>query len=667
MNAPANLAYRHDIDGLRAISMLVILIVHLDLPWLPGGFVAVDLFFVISGYVITRIIFGSMQQGRFSLRDFYRRRVRRLLPAMAFMLSATLVACSVLLPPAAFLEFAASVVAVIFFAANFFFWNASDYFAVAAELKPLLHCWTLAVEEQLYLVFPPLLLWLARRSSTAARVGTVALFALSFVTCVYLTYTDKLAAFYLMPARAWEFLAGAIVAMDILPRLQKQWLREAFTVAGLLLIASAMLVIREQDAFPGFYALWPVLGCVLIIHGGNTADARAAAFLRWQPLVYIGCISYSLYLWHWPLIALANNLVQGELSPWLKLALAAAAIGLGSFSYHVVEQPFRRHHKAIAWLTLRRGLALSALIALAGSGAYALVRHGDYGAYQDLLQSQQDYRGYRPPCDLANPAAENIRACTFGDHAAQKTFLMWGDSHAFALFPAFDIAATQQGWRGLWVNRAGCPPLFDVWRLDGQGTRINGIPSDTNCAETAQVVRDYLRAQPVDLIFLVSRWSIWEQGLIQNGRLRQDNHFLSDATTQSHDAAAAAVVYERALRNTVAELVEQMRIPVVALAPVPVLSRPVAELAPTDVALTRADYDRQLDFTARVFDDLSRHTPAFAWIDISDAFCTPFVCLAFDNGQPLYADDNHTSRAGALRLTRLVDAALARATAQRVP
>lgn len=644
------LSYRHDIDGLRAISMLVILIVHLDLPVLPGGFVAVDLFFVISGYVITRIIFKSMTEGRFSLRDFYERRTRRLLPAMAVMLLTTLLACVVLLPPSVFLEFSTSVIATIFFAANFFFWHASDYFAVAAEFKPLLHCWTLAVEEQLYLVFPLLLMLLARRSRAFAINGTLMAFALSFACCVYLTYTSKLAAFYLMPSRAWEFLAGAIVALDVLPRLQRQWLRESFTVTGMVLIATAMLVIREQDAFPGFYALWPVAGCAFIIYGGNDGACRSAAPLRWKPLVYIGCISYSLYLWHWPLIALANNIVEGELPLAMKATLAAAAIALGSLSYHFIEQPFRTNAKAMSMLTLRRGMLAASTVAACGLLAYVATINGKYGAYLELAEKEQNYRGYRAPCDLSKSTPQDVESCTFGDVSASKTFLMWGDSHAFTLFPAFDVAATQAGWRGIWTNRAGCPPLFDVYRLDGKSLGFDGRPQDTYCASTGGQVRRYLREHPVDLVFLVSRWSIWDRGYIKQGRLQEATHFLSDASTQSYDAANSAIVFERALHNTVKEIANDMKIPVVAIGPVPVLPRLVSEIDPATVALTRAEYDAQKAFSARVFDDLVREVAGFRWIDVTDDYCTALVCLAYDNGKPLYGDDNHTSHLGALKI-----------------
>lgn len=653
MSPKTSLAYRTDIDGLRAVSMLTILIFHLEFPILPGGFAAVDLFFVISGYVITRIIYKNMVEKSFSLKDFYARRVCRLLPAMAVMLIATLLMSGFLLPPASFLELSTSVAAVIFFMANVFFWYSSDYFSVAAELKPLLHCWTLSVEEQLYIFFPLLLYWAASRSRTAAISVVLVTTLLSFLLCIFLTSYNEPAAFYLMPSRAWEFLLGAIVALGVLPKLNSQFIRELLTVCGMLLIATAFLFMDESMPFPGYYALWPSLGCMLVIYGGNYGECRSAAILQFAPLRYIGRISYSLYLWHWPLIAIANNIIQGDLSLVQKLSLAGLSIALGSISYHYVEQPFRRNKRVMQWLSIKKGAVIASFVALAGGAGYAYTMNSDYGRYLRLAEESKAYANYPQPCRFDQPGKVVLSECSFGDLESDKTFMVWGDSHAMVMMPAFITAAKTQGWRGIWGGRPGCPPLFGVYRLDG-------VSNASACTvESGEKVRAFLVEQPVDMLFLTSRWSIFEFGYMKNGRLQSATHFLSDDKAQGYDAATSKEVLERSIYSTVGQFATELNLNTVIVGAIPVLPKNISEFSPRDLVLIRENYDKQKKMSAEIFTDLEQRYNNVSWIDPTRHFCTAYACMAFDGDTPLYHDDNHVSLHGALKLVGEIERALA--------
>lgn len=336
--------YRADIDGLRAVAVMAVVLHHLSPSWVPGGFIGVDVFFVISGYLITGIIRREMRDGSFTFGRFYERRIRRLFPALFTVLAFVLVAGWFVLLPSDYLATLRAAAATIVFSANIHFWQVqTDYFAFDAKLNPLLHMWSLGVEEQFYLLFPGVVLlihrWIPRWLVTAMLAG----FFLSLALSILFTPTRFVASYFLLPTRAWELLAGGLLAVMPLRQITSRPWAELLTWAALLAILVPAFHYTQATPFPGHAALLPVMGTVVLVWLGANRQLTVSALLRLRPVVYIGVISYSLYLWHWPLIVFAK--FQNGLNPldqgWL-IALLLLSVGLAALSHRLIETPFRK-------------------------------------------------------------------------------------------------------------------------------------------------------------------------------------------------------------------------------------------------------------------------------------------------------------------------------------
>ena len=296
----AALGYRRDIDGLRALAVVPVLLFHVDLWPFSGGYVGVDIFFVISGYLIASIIGHDLAEGRFTLTGFYVRRIRRIFPALFVMIAFTILVGGLILLPLDYRRLGASALATTLFASNIYFARQSGYFGASAEEAPLLHSWSLAVEEQFYIVFP-LLMLVGWRLGGRYRLLLSMVAGLSLLSAMHMVETAPASAFYLPHTRGWEFLGGAMLAVGRLPAFRSPQIANAAAAAGAALIGWAVLRFSAATPFPGAHALFPVVGAMLILHAGRTGSLVSGALSKPAP-VFIGRISYSLYLWHWPLI-----------------------------------------------------------------------------------------------------------------------------------------------------------------------------------------------------------------------------------------------------------------------------------------------------------------------------------------------------------------------------
>ncbi len=472
-----NPAYRPDIDGLRAVAVLSVVLYHAGVPFLPGGFVGVDIFFVISGYLITRIIAREIAEKRFSIVTFYERRTRRIFPALFVMLAVSFVAASMIALPAEFKEFGDSLTAATFFVSNIYFWQTADYFGGPAHLKPLLHTWSLAVEEQFYIVFPLLLLALTRWARGHLFRVLVAVTALSFAASLWAVAAKPNAAFYLLPTRFWELMAGALVALGAVPAISDHRWANVFAATGLVLIACAVLFFSSATAFPGAAALLPVLGAALVIHAGTTTqDTVAARLLSMRPMVFVGLLSYSLYLWHWPVLAFAR-MARGEmLAPSETALLVAVSFVLAVLSWRFVEKPFRERRIAAKRVPLFRA-ASAAMAAMLAIGVFANAtdgwpqRHDDYAPPAIAGLERMNLATCFLKEDQPATAWAGADTCRNGDASKPRIFL-WGDSFAAHLVPGL---ADELGHRFQTVQytAGGCPPLLgvDVPAASGSGCR----------------------------------------------------------------------------------------------------------------------------------------------------------------------------------------------------
>ena len=470
--------YRPEIDGLRAVAVVPVILFHAGFELFSGGYVGVDVFFVISGYLITTIIAGELAEGRFSLRRFYERRARRILPALFFVMLCCLPFAWMWMLPAQFKDFSHALIAVSFFASNILFWRQSDYFAPAAEENPLLHTWSLAVEEQFYIGFPLLMLVLWRSGQGPVFWTVAGLSLLSLILAEWGWRTAPDANFYLLPTRAWELGAGALCALWLHERTPQA--RPLLAGLGLGLIVMSVLVYDAATPFPSLYALAPVGGTVLIILYGG-AGTLTARLLSGRLMVGIGLISYSAYLWHQPLFAFARLRSPTHPSAELMALLAVAALGLAWLSWRHVELPFRCRPRpalpAQRTVFAASGIATALVIAMGVSGHVSNGREAlwrsanpDRAHMLDLLSEAS--RSYEPLNDIeiahsgslldnidcrfhvtafTEAVAERLFACHTNHGAGDAVF---GDSHARDLYNGIHMRSESDFVFG--VSNGGC-------------------------------------------------------------------------------------------------------------------------------------------------------------------------------------------------------------------
>ena len=499
--------YRADIDGLRAIAVLSVVFGHARLPGFSGGFVGVDVFFVISGFLITSILRDEMDRGRYSILAFYDRRIRRILPALFVVLAVTTTIASFVLLPDDFDQYGRSLIATTAFLSNVFFWREVGYFDDPAEFNPLLHSWSLAVEEQFYIIFPIVLFLIfrfwKRGLAPALWLGAI----LSFVISVWAVGRYPGGAFYLLPSRAWELLLGSLLAIGAMPIPRTPLFREGMGLVGLGLIAAAVLAYDDATSFPGAAALLPCLGAVFLIMAGAGHRTIATRFLSLRPMVFIGLISYSLYLWHWPLLAFARYIVQRPLDALEIGVLISAAFLFAILSWRYVERPFRN----------RSAIAFRPLVGVAGVASVAAVAAGFFIVFNQGLPGRipQDVIALASGADDVDPRVETCRAgiekgidfaCSFGASSAEPSFALIGDSHAEALLPAVDAAALKGGRKGVLLAEPSCKPTLGV------ATIRSGV-RDEDCTRFIDEVADYLDRHPnIRHLILASRWTFQANG-----------------------------------------------------------------------------------------------------------------------------------------------------------
>lgn len=417
---PLHPKYRPDIDGLRAIAVLSVVIFHAFPDLIPGGFIGVDIFFVISGYLISGIIFSNLEHASFSIADFYGRRIRRILPALLTVMIASLALGWPFMLAREYQQLSKHVMAGAAFVSNLVLWQEKGYFDIAAEAKPLLHLWSLAIEEQFYIFWPPLLAFVWRRQLGFLRV-TLVIAALSFAANIYLSQTNPNSAFYLPMPRVWELMTGGLLAYVEIHRAEiLRHYRSTRAFSGLGLIALGLLLISEDRQFPGWWALLPTFGAVLLISAGPAAWPNRQ-LLSGQAMVWLGLLSYPLYLWHWPLLSLLRIEMGSTPSALLRAGALGLALVLSWLTYTCIEKPVRFHATHPA--TNRRLLQALLVVALAGLFLFEtksdVITQAKGAGIVNWLRN--------PDC---NGAQNKFRLCTYGNEASDKTVVLIGDSHA---------------------------------------------------------------------------------------------------------------------------------------------------------------------------------------------------------------------------------------------
>jgi peptidoglycan/LPS O-acetylase OafA/YrhL len=651
--ATSHIRYRPEIDGLRAIAVTAVVVLHAGFTTFGGGFTGVDIFFVISGYLITLGLLNNLQERRFSIVAFYERRARRILPALLFVLLACTCYAIIRLSPHDIPRFVRSLLAVLAFGSNIYFSYNTGYFDPGASETPLLHTWSLGVEEQFYILFPIVLwlTWVATRRSIPILLAAILIG--SFIWSDAAAHNEPAHAFYWLQSRAWELCLGSIIAWVEWKKLPAppRALREVAALAGLIAIGYAIMAYTEVTPFPGRYALAPVLGAGAII-AFATRETAVARCLSNRVFVAIGLISYSLYLWHQPIIVFARMTQIDPIPNVGSALLVAISFVFAWLTWKYVERPFR----GSAIVPRRRLIpifagATACVLALCAFATFAPPR-ADRRGFPSEVWASLDWPGNRDCLDVPNAARRKDRwYCEVNVNAEpQPSFIVYGDSHSYALLPAFAHAAVRDSARGIFISMSGCAPLFDVVVLDD----VTG-----NCTRFADRVRDIIRQKRIRRIYLVGRWTHYtgeEDG--SGGR------YLGDATRSDRTIASTRAVFEDGLRRTLDEFVRDS-------ATVTIFDQVPYQPHSPDAVYRAIELKRNRTSLLREYSVTESHhdsTQAFAnsllaryaaprgmrVINRDRALCDGAVCLIGDEQHSFYIDNHHLSVAGAKRAESLV-------------
>ena len=624
--------FRPDIEGLRGVAVLLVVLFHVHLPGVAGGFIGVDVFFVLSGFLITGLLVReATRTGRINFVQFCARRTRRLLPAAVLVLAATIVVGSVVFSPLEQRTFAKSAIATSAYLSNVqFMRQAADYFGADAAADPFLHTWSLAVEEQFYLVWPLLVaLGLSGRRPRVRLVTLVAgVCAASFAACVWLTMDHKPWAFFGSPLRAWEFGLGGLAMLTPISGLAARpaWSR-ALGWTGLALILGSGLLVTGERFFPGPLALLAATGTVaVLLAGGATPDTGVARPLGTAPLQHLGRLSYSWYLWHWPVLVMASVVVP-DLPLAGRLLAAGCALGLAAATFALVENPVRFHATLVPRPRLSLGLAggLSAAgLALAfGAREYA-ARTNAAPRFQAIVEAKDDAaKLYRDHC-LTGFDSKRLRQCIYGDSLSPTVVVLFGDSHAAHWFPAIEHTARARGWRLVTMLKAGCPtadvPVYSP---------TVGRDVDQCAGWRAEALRRILALRARAVVLSNSQGYVIRPGR-EDGYSRVTSRQWQDGSRSTFSLLDSAGVRVIALRD----------------APRPEWDVPIclsrAEQRKREG--TECSTSHSVAADSRVFDSERRAAEGLqrvSLVDLTDLLCGPETCEAVRDGMIVYRDNSH--------------------------
>jgi peptidoglycan/LPS O-acetylase OafA/YrhL len=609
--------YRPDIDGLRAVAVLPVVAFHAGLHLVHGGFVGVDVFFVISGFLITQFTFAEIRNERFSILAFYERRIRRIFPALIAVLFATYCLGLALCLPLELVDFAKSLIAAALSVSNIYFWAGSGYFDGAALTKPLLHTWSLAVEEQFYLFWPVFLIVSHRFVGRRIVPLTFAVSAVSLALSIVGAFRFPNATFYLPFTRIWELAAGGLLALGAAPRILGPTPRNTLSILGLSLIVGSVLLIDSSMPFPGLLAMPACTGAVMLILAGRDGNTAVGNLLSLKPIAFIGTISYSLYLWHWPIVVFQKNytfLMSGLTEFSDKLLIIGVSIAAATVSWRYVEQPFR---------TGKRRPSQRLLLTLAGSAVIVLVLLGSLAWSAAGFPSRFSQRELEIARFLDYDAASIYRSNVcfltgsvmnqrFASECLQmsstkKNYLLLGDSHAAELW--FGLQKNSPDKNFLQATASDCFP-----------THVHSFGEAPRCKRVLdEIMTGFLPSHRVDGVFLAARW---KPGLL--GNLAETLDWMRDH-----------------------------RIPVILIGPSSVYDSPVPRLMVTAVRKSDPHLpQRHVDQSTKELDasmsELAK-TQGAPYVSLMDLMCDARTCTYQDiDGLPLIFDREHFTAEGSM-------------------
>lgn len=634
--------YRPDIDGLRALAVLPVVFFHGGFSSFSGGFVGVDIFFVISGFLITSIILNDLEKDKFSIKNFYERRIRRIIPALYTVCLISLVLATLLFLPNELENFGKSLVGTIGFVSNILFWSETGYFDASSELKPLLHTWSLAVEEQFYVFFPLCLLLIHRYLNKKLFFVLSAILVMSFVLSVWGAYHKPSATFYWAPTRAWELLIGSILALGVLPKPQNKFISNIGATLGLALIAYAVICFDYDTVFPGFNALYPCLGTALLIYFNQNEGSYVGKILSWKLFVFVGLCSYSFYLWHWPVFVFANYLSPEHLDKVTSASLILLSFVLSVLTWKYIETPFRnRKFLSGQWRIFIITALASVLLLLASIGIVAF--KGVPERFSDM-KNLEEYKGelVSKSCMDVVPNEFENKKCLFGDTTKTNTsFIVWGDSHAGAMVRGIARAAKENKKLGYLAGFNGCIPLLQVL-----GARED---EPEKCNKASDKILSLVKSG--DTVFLVGRWTYYTRKSLIS---KEGPTWINDEHSGEISEAENYQVFERALRKTVKAIKEKGANPVI-VDTVPEFPKSVPESYyrfGEDVAVSKGLVELNKKKTTGIMKRIA-DKDTVSYVDPLPVFCDSEKCYGTKDGRVYFFDNDHINLNGALKLSSL--------------
>ena len=630
--------YRPDIDGLRALSVVAVVLFHAEVPGVAGGFVGVDVFFVISGYLITQWLVTREQAGLLALLgEFYVRRARRILPALLLMLVAATVTAWWLFLPADLVRFGKYLLGAVLMSGNLAAWTEGDYFNSAIGFAPLLHLWSIAVEEQFYLLFPLLMLLMRRPVSRRGQVAVLTVLAVgSFALCVFGSYRHPVANFYLGPTRAWELLLGALAAYGSFDSAARR-AAAPLAATGFAAILAALILFRRELHYPGLATLVPALGTVALIVAGRVRVTRTARLLALRPCVLVGRASYSIYLWHLPPLVFATYwLVDAPRGTWRAVVLVVT-LCVAFAAWFAFEEPLRRRR----WLPRDAHFVAAMCVAFLALGVLGFHWWRSEGfpqrfsaAEQQLLAGAVLHRDAARCTLLSNAEIARGRICTYGpagpDAANVPRALLWGDSHALTLLPAYEALADRLHVKVYFSATSACRPLPDYSDV----SRAPGL--QRACMDHNQAMKQAAETLRPDVVILGAFWAYPAPGV-------------------SPADGGPEVTLADALRANIREL-DGLTSRVCLVRDVPVLRHPVPYAlimthrrggSVDSLALPDPEWSTRQEQAEAALSSLANE-PKVLLVDPKTVLCPAGRCRIEAQGEVLYRDSNHLSVKGSL-------------------
>lgn len=639
-----SLKYRPDIDGLRAIAVLAVIFFHLDYPYFKGGYIGVDIFFVISGYLISQIIYLQIKNRKFSFIIFYKKRILRIFPVLFVLIIICLITGYFVLLNEEYLDLGFSSIASALFIPNILYWFKTGYFEIEAESTPLLHLWSLGVEEQFYILFPLIAFFtLSRFNKSFVLIITITLASVSFYVNIIYTSLDITFSFYMLFSRGWELLAGFLLTLS-LPYIKNtnKFVIELLSILGIGLIIFSVYYLDTNILFPGYYAMLPVFGSMLIIFSGSfDKQTFIKRVLSNKYIVFIGLISYSLYLWHWPVVV---YLRMAYSNLYLNEVILIISFLLSVISYFFIEQPFR--NKGFIKLSLKvKSISIIIMAVLIFTISVSVIKtNGFPNRLSDSVKRASNPKTYLPEnrhCHrMTGIDIKNNNFCIFGYENTVPSFALIGDSHAEALKYGLELAAINKKKSGIQFTKPGCRPIRGI---DKKGSR--------RCLRFINIaLNEIARNKEINIVFLAGYWSRAYYGFAHNRR--KIEYF--DYQENSKKYESNDLLFLRGLHRTIEQLIRANKKIVI------IEDTPVIEFNPRTTYARNIFLNKEQNIYGKykegvngiIKDEILKYGNSISYMKTEKIICPNNPCKLVKNNELMFRDDDHISKKASALLTK---------------